>query len=322
MNRQVAWTMILFAAVCVTNRTLGQTANPSSLQKKAGAQAAPAAGKVAVDPAAQKAQRDAEIRSIQAMNPILTEWEKRSAIVSSLDAVFDKIVRDKAFGDEWFRGRALLQSPDKACLQFVKYKMDAKNKPIVEVDAKGKKNAVLEKEPDSRTVCTGDKVLVYNWGTRSVTVYPLNKNVQQKALQEGPLPFLFNMKAAEAKKRYSMSLLEENEKQYKIAILPRQEIDQQSFEMAQLWLNKTSFLPDMLVLYPVGRKNYEIFIFNGANDEVRVNGKQDPKYFEFQKFPEFKVVYNDDAPKAVAPAAVQAQPKQQTAQPGIRVQPR
>ena len=34
--------------------------------------------------------------------------------------------------------------------------------------------------------------------------------MQQRALEEGPLPFLFNFKAADAKKRYEMALVAED----------------------------------------------------------------------------------------------------------------
>jgi TIGR03009 family protein len=291
-------------------------ANPPANQKKA----APA--KAPTDPAVVKAQQEADLKALQAMNPILAVWEKRSAQVTSLDAVFDKIVRDKGFGDEWYRGRAMLQSPDKACLEFKKYKLDKDNKPIVQVDANGKKTAVLEKDPDTRTVCTGVEVLLYSWGSRSVTVYPLNKKAQQRALQEGPLPFLFNMKAAEAKQRYSMRLLKENEKQYLIGIVPLQEIDQSAFAQAFLWLNKTTFLPDMLWLLPVGGKNQEEFIFSGSNDKVMANLEMDPKFFKFQTFVGWKTVINKgDAGNPAAPGPVQAQPKQQANQPAARAQP-
>ena len=54
------------------------------------------------------------------------------------------------------KGRAVLQSPDLACLQFQKYKVDADGKPLFVTGKDGKpKMPNLEPEPSERIVCTG-----------------------------------------------------------------------------------------------------------------------------------------------------------------------
>ena len=54
------------------------------------------------------------------MNVLLDLWEKQSKKIVSLNVSFDKVVTDEGFGEEYFRGRAMLQSPDLACLEFTK----------------------------------------------------------------------------------------------------------------------------------------------------------------------------------------------------------
>src|SRR5437588_480929 len=83
--------------------------------------------------------------------------------------------------------------PDPACLEFRKYKVDNDGKLLQPLQ--------LESEPNERIVCTGKDVLQYQWDVKEIYVFPLEKEVRQKALQQGPLPFLFNMRAADARKR-------------------------------------------------------------------------------------------------------------------------
>ena len=126
------------------------------------------------------------------MDEVLAEWEKKSKKVISLDVAFEKIERNKGFGDEFYQGRAMLQSPDLACLEFRKVLLDADHKPITRPDKNGKPVVQLEKEPSERIVCTGDKeVLQYAWDTRQIIVFPLDKQARQKAppARPSPLPF-------------------------------------------------------------------------------------------------------------------------------------
>lgn len=257
------------------------------------------------------------------MNAILAEWEVRSSKITSLDAVFDMINRNPGFGDQWYRGRAMLQSPDKCCLQFQLYKLDDDRKPIKLTDDKGKQTAKLEKEPEKRIVCTGTEVLQYMWENRVLTVYPLDKQARQKALQEGPLPFLFNMKASEAKQRYVMRLYKEFPGEYVIDIDPRMQIDGESFMQARLWLNKETFLPNQLWLVKPGGKEREEYKFNDANDKIVVNSPMDQKFFTFQNFQGWKTVVNksgnEKPPGAAQAPRGAAVPRQQATQPGTRV---
>ncbi len=141
------------------------------------------------------------------MNRLLEAWEKQSKKIISLDVAFLRVDKSPAWGEQYFQGRAMLQSPDLACLEFRKYKVGADGKPLVVAGKNGQKVEQLESEPFERIVCTGKEVLQYTWDERKIFVFPLDKQVRQKALQQGPLPFLFNMKAVDAKKRYSMSLI-------------------------------------------------------------------------------------------------------------------
>ena len=234
--------------------------------------------------------------------------------MKSLQVVFERIDKSIAWGDKVSQGMAMLRSPDLACLQFKHAVPDANGKPTLVLNASGQKEIKVEKEPYQRIVCTGKEVLQYEWDEQTVYVYPLDKEARQKALQQGPLPFLFNMKAAEARQRYDMTLLPKPDApdDYYIKVIPREEIDKKDFKAAHVWLNKKTFLPSKLILSPVGDKEIQEFKFTLINPNQPI----DDKFFAMvvpekaDKSGKWKVIRNPDAnTQPGAPKAAQATPK-------------
>ena len=266
--------------------------------------AAPAAK---ADPATEKTA----IALKQEMDQILTAWEKRSSQVKSLSVEFKRIDESAAWGKEEFTGQAILQSPDLAVLHFKK-----RTNPEAAKDAP-------KYEDDERIVSNGTEVLQYKWEDKKLYVYPLDAQVQQKSLQQGPLPFLFNMKAAETRKRYDMALTQQSDKQYMIRIAPLLDIDRESFSKAFLLLNKTTFLPDRLRLVATNEKDYQDFTFS----QVVANQPIDPKVFRKVMMPGWSEIVNDgkeavaaapapgSGPGRAAPAAGRAAPGRGATQP-------
>ena len=321
MRCLIAGTMTLAVAVTTVSIAAGQTAKTQPMQRpaaspgaavKAGTptaatKGAPAPAAAPLTPEQQKAKAAEEARKRQEMDQLLVEWEKQSKKVTSLMVVFDRIDRSVKWNDQVYQGQAILKSPDLACLEFKKAIPDANGKPKYKTDATGTKVMEVEKEPFQRIVCTGKEVLQYEWDEKAVYIYPLDKEARQKALQQGPLPFLFNMKAADARARYGMTLLAQPQRpdDYLIAIVPREEIDRDSFNRAFVYLNKKSFLPSMVILYPVGDKDKQEFNFT----LIQPNKPIDDAYFHPPtNIPDWKIVRND--PQAAAANPAQAAPPQ------------
>ena len=265
MRHRIAWTLTATLAVSVVGRASGQgaqspsprkqiTAGPTTARPQAGTPTptnTPTRQPAPADPEAIRARQAADLKAKAAMVPILAEWEKQSRKVVNLSVPFERVDKSAAWGDEYFSGRAVLKAPNLACLEFKKCKLDPEGKPLTKPNANGDPAWVLEPEPTERVVCTGKEVLQYDYAKKAVYVFPLDKEARMKALQEGPLPFLFNMKADEATRRYGMRLLQEDDREYLIAIVPNDPSDRSNFERAFLWLSKANFLPNRLRLYPV-----------------------------------------------------------------------
>ena len=269
MRRLFAWTMTLAAGASTVSIAFGQAPKNQSTQRPAAKATAPATGPRAggapaaapLSPAELKAKQAADAKARGEMDLLLDEWEKQSKKVTSLQVVFERIDRSLKWGDQVYQGQAILKSPDLACLEFKKAVDDGQGKPVYKTNDKGQKVLDVEKEPFQRIVCTGKEVLQFEFDEKAIYVYPLDKEARQKALQQGPLPFLFNMKAADARQRYGMTLLDQTKDEYTIAIIPREEIDKQSFNKAFVRLSKANFLPNYLVLLPVGEKEKQEFRF-------------------------------------------------------------
>lgn len=191
------------------------------------------------------------------MKKLLAVWEQQSARLKTLDVRITRVDQSPAWGDERYEGRAILMSPNLAWLDFQK----------VSHDEATKKDKLV---PHERIVCTGAEVWQYRSDTRQIFIFPLDKENQQRALEEGPLPFLFNMKAAEAEARYEMALVNEMPDCYVISVVPRLKIDLESFSKAFLKLSKSNYLPDRIFLVSPDGKSTKNFTLTSVKPNAAV----------------------------------------------------
>ena len=125
--------------------------------------------------------------------------------------------------------------------------------------------------PFETIICTKDEVWQYRFDLKQIFVFPLDKNARKRALEEGPLPFLFNMKADEAKARYDMLLLEEDAKQILLKITPKLKEDLESFSTAWVLLDAKFLLPTRIVLLAPDKKSTKDFYLSNIRANQLVN---------------------------------------------------
>jgi TIGR03009 family protein len=278
--------------------------------------AAPAAPKQAQPAAQPEAARAAPAK--MEMEKLLRLWEGQSSKLKTLDAkIFrrDYIVAWEEF--EYFEGHAIFKSPNLAYIDFRKIKQDKDKKPVKDPQTQAWVSA-----PKERIICTGSEVWQYDSDTKQIIIYPLEKDQAAKALEEGPLPFLFNMKADDAKRRYDMTLISQDAKGYGISVRPKLEVDQESFSQAFVQLYRKYLLPVRIVLHSPDGKSQKDFQLG----EIKPNAKLNDDTFTGKTDASWKVVRNpggDERPRpgvaggqrrpapAAAPAAArnQAAPK-------------
>jgi TIGR03009 family protein len=241
---------------------------------------------------------------------LLNTWEQNSANLKTLDVRMTRTDRSPAWDeDDHYEGRAMFKTPNRAWLDFRKQK-----------EVKDQKTGARTQKfiPHERIVCTGTEVWQYRCDTSQIFIYPLEKDVQQRALEEGPLPFLFNFKVAEAKKRYMMTLVDDAPSGPTIRIIPRLPIDQESFKVTWVILNRQVMLDRQVFLLPrriflvlpdgKSSKDFQLQLTpQVANCEVRDENFQPDTRPEATKG--WKIVRNpggDEKPAASRPAPAAA----------------
>jgi TIGR03009 family protein len=267
--------------------------------------AAPRAGSPA--PAAratQPGQAQAQpVNDPRKMKWLLEKWAGQSSKLKTLDVKIYRIDKDPKWKDEeHFEGRAMFKSPNLAYLDFAKIKVakNAKGQLAPVIDPKTGKRVTARSET---IVCGQTDVWQYLHESRQIYIYPLAKGERQRALDEGPLPFLFNMKVQEAEERYSMSYVGENEKYYAVKVYPRTPEDKQTFKVVFIYLDKTFLLPARMILYtPDGRVTRDFTL-----EVIKPNAEVKDVFFQGGVFKNWKVVKDAGAGmaqqgRAAAPA--------------------
>jgi TIGR03009 family protein len=253
------------------------------------AQPAPARGPVP----AQRRQAQPRPDPSQ-MQKLLVKWERQSQLLKSLQSEVYRVDKTPGFDELHFDGMVAFKNPSKAFLDFreVKTKVvpdpkDKQGKKKKRVPVVNPKNNRPESVPFETIVCTGTEVWHYRHDVKQLFIYSLDKNQQRRALEEGPLPFLFNMKAADAQRRYEMVLQGQNEKTYFVMVTPKLQEDKETFVKAWVFLDRHYLLPTRIVLFaPDGQStqdyNFSSIVANGAVKDERFEGVIPPKHLKWK----------------------------------------
>jgi TIGR03009 family protein len=227
--------------------------------------------------AARGQQQPAPAQPPMNMAQLLQLWAGQAAKLKTLELNIYRIDEHKAWGDvEHYQGHAAFKAPQLAFLDFRKVKMqeqadpkDKQKKVLVPV----KKNNKLDAVPYEKIVCTGDEVWHYRYDVKQIFIFPLDKNQRKRAIEEGPLPFLFNMNVADAQRRYQMELVGEDQKSYMVRAMPRLKEDQESFSVAWVQLDRDFLLPTRVHLLAADRKSSKDFLLSKIEPNKQVNGQ-------------------------------------------------
>jgi TIGR03009 family protein len=275
--RRIVGTLVIMVAAA--SSAMGQTAQPRRQAPPATAPAQKAMAAPVPDPAA--------------MDALLDRWAQQNGKLTTLTVSFVRIDTSKVWGDKTeYMGNAYLQSPNLACLHFKKVDRP-EGKPATSAD-------------HERIVCTGQQVRQYDFKTKQIFVFPLDPDQRKRAIQEGPLPFLFNLNAQEAKQRWGMTLMGEDKDNYLIGIVPRLQKDRDVFSQAFLQLSKTTFLPDRMLLVDTNGKDTQDYKFRTVEPNQPIN----PQFFQALAVKGWKVVENPEPAQA---AQAEPAPRQQPA---------
>jgi len=223
-------------------------------------------------PAAQKRARpEPEELNIDKLDPrleeILIQWEQHSAKIKSLHGKHVRREFNKTFEVEKVsEGEFFLETPDKGRIDMIA-------KPIEKGKVSMRKNAAgepyqLQPGTSERWVCTGEEILSFNMERREYTRDELPASMRGKNIVHSPLPFLFGMKAEDAKHRFNLTLESVGkDNTVKLKALPRMDTDRQNYQEAWIVLDTKRFVPTAVRLIdPKGLETIYYFESIEIND--------------------------------------------------------
>jgi len=192
---------------------------------------------------AQQASPAPAVTLDPARNPLdalLVQWEQKMTSITDLSAEIVRIKEDKVYGTrEIFEGWAKFKKPGLALLD-----LHRRDSP-----------AVIEKY-----ICTGTFLYEFSQSNKQVRVHELPPPKPGQIADDNFLSFLFGMKAEEAKSRYDLKVVKDDNFYIYLEVLPRTPADKADFQKAQLAFTRSTMLPRLLIfMEPNGnRVNWDI----------------------------------------------------------------
>jgi TIGR03009 family protein len=246
------------------------------------------AGLLVLVPALPAQQAAPPAPSPDRLNVLLQKWEEKMQSVQTLEAQCTRMTLDKTYqSTDVFEGTAKYMKPNLALLDMKK-----KGRP----------------EVYERYLCTGTFLYEYAPQNRIIRIHELPPPKPGQVAEDNFLSFLFGMRAAEARRRYDIKLVKEDQWYIYLEILPREQTDKSDFEKARLVLLNNTFLPRQLwFMQPNGNEiTWDIpKIDSGAGARVARSDfappKDPPPGWTFQRVP------RQDARRDVPPRIVRPQ---------------
>lgn len=181
---------------------------------------------------------------------LLGDWEQRNLNVKTVTCKFERWEFDRVTNTrKYATGELNYNTPDNA-----EYKV---------YDSDG--------NVSEHWLCTGKSIFEFKHSEKTLVQRDLPPELQGKAIEDGPLPFVFNSNAAKLKQRYWMRLTAPPEgvtDQVWIEAFPKRREDKANFDRAELILNANEMLPMAVQLHMPGGQTRTVHKFK----DTKVNG--------------------------------------------------
>lgn len=208
------------------------------------------------------------------LEKLLADWERHSSQVKTLEGEHTRITYDTVFFvAKRSHGKFFYEAPDKGRIDLIGDKDIPKGAKIQRINPQTRKKEVFDLKPDQSEmwICNGENITQIDVDEKQGSRFEIPPNQRGENIINGPLPFVFGMKAAAAKQRYFLKLvnLDAKQKTAWLDIRPRKSTDRANWKMAQVILSTQTYLPLYVQLVdPAGTKE-TIFKF----EDIAVNKK-------------------------------------------------
>jgi TIGR03009 family protein len=177
-----------------------------------------------------------------ALEQVLKDWERNTSQFKKLTGEFSVFRYDQIFEvEKRAEGKFVHEAPDKG-----NYERLAVVIPPGEKSKKIGKDGTpykLESHTPERWVCTGKEVIKIDVKEKTYDKMPIPPEAQGQNIIESQLPFLFGMKAEQAKKRYKMKLKKKTETEIWLEVIPRTAKDADNWIKATVIIDAEKYVP-------------------------------------------------------------------------------
>lgn len=220
------------------------------------------------------ARPEAEPLRVEQLDPqlesILRSWELESSKIKVMHGTHYRQEFNNVFSvEKRAKGEFYFEAPDKG--RFDMDSVDIKDgQKSLKVDPNTRQPYQLASSNDQKWICTGNEILIINPVAKEFELFPIPEQMRGEKISQSPLPFLFGMKADEAKRRFELRLHGQNDNAWFIDAIPRTQMDSQNYKHARIVLHKQSFVPMKVYLIdPAGSIMTEYTFV-----DVKVNPRQ------------------------------------------------
>lgn len=191
------------------------------------------------------------------LNQLLASWEMQSKGTKTLECGFkrwhfDMLAAPAGVHARYAEGAIKYAAPDRGLfrvdsLLYFTHMQEGKPQFAPKVNPKTRLNTHGE-----YWVCDGEKIIEYDRNKEECNIQDLPPNLRGKEIFNSPLPFVFNLDAAKIKQRYWIRQVKapEGTDVYMVEAWPKTQEDRAQYKLVQIALNKKTFLPHALILYP------------------------------------------------------------------------
>jgi TIGR03009 family protein len=230
------------------------------------------------------------------LDQVLSAWQTESGKVAIFQCPFERWEFNNAFGPggglplHKNKGELSYQQPDKGSFQIIEVNTwQAKPVPPGGAPpAQAQGDWVLQKDAiGEHWVSDGQNIYEYRANQKQLVVRPIPPALQGKAIQDGPLPFLFGADAAKLKARFRMRAEQQvnNPDEILVQSLPTLPADAADYRQIDVMLDRQRMMPKaMQVHLPNGDRH--VYMFEIEKATVNGNLQRIMAYFSAQPAPQ------------------------------------
>ena len=186
------------------------------------------------------------------VDQVLTYWEFKSSKINRYRCAFRRWEYDPVFGPQdtfktYSEGSIKYSQPDKGLFRVEK--MVQYEAPSQAGGKPGYKPA--GEEMFEHWVCDGEWVFNFDHQRKRLVQTQLPPDMRGKAIGNGPLPFLFNAKADDIKRRFWLRVITPTgvQNEYHLEAVPRTQEDAANFKMIHVIIDESDYLPKAMVVF-------------------------------------------------------------------------